>query len=310
MTKYIAKRIVFTVFSIFFIMTAIFFTLSLSPGSPAKLLLGSRATDEEIAILETELGLDKPIFEQYINYMSGVVKGDLGNSYQSGKPVVAEVARSIQPTFILAIVGVSIASIISIPIGILMAIKQNSAFDNVITFFTVVIAAVPPFVIALLLMVLFAVNLKWLPTSGIRSWQGYMLPLLTIFLMAFGNFTRFTRSIMLEIMGEDYIRTARAKGNNERQIIWNHCFRNILIPIITTIGLSFAGMLGGAIIIESIYAIPGLGQLSITATNVKDIPLVLACSTFMTIAFSFVILMLDISYTFIDPRIKAEFKRG
>jgi peptide/nickel transport system permease protein len=310
MTNYIGRRVLFTVFAIFFIMTAIFFTLSLSPGSPAKLLLGSRATAEEIAILERDLGLDKPLIEQYIIYMSGVIKGDLGNSYQTGKPVVGEVMRSIQPTFILAVIGVAIATVISIPIGILMAIKQNSRFDNAITFITVIIAAVPPFVIALLLMILFAVNLKWLPTSGIRSWQGYILPVSTIVLMAFGGFTRFTRSIMLEIMGEDYIRTARAKGNNEKQIIWKHCLRNILIPIITMVGLSFAGMLGGAIIVESIFAIPGLGQLSIIATNVKDIPLVLACSTFMTIVFSLVVLLLDISYTFIDPRIKAEFKRG
>lgn len=286
----------------------IFGIMQLSPGNPAKLILGERATEEQIEALTEELGLDQPVIKQYGDYMFGLLKGDMGTSYRTRVPVSTEIMDRFPTTFILAVLVMIVSSLISIPIGVLSSLRQNSVFDGVTTVIALLLMAMPSFWLGLMLMLIFCEKLGWLPAIGSSEAIHFILPTATLAAGGVASNMRMTRSSMLEVIRQDYIRTARAKGASERVVIMKHALRNALIPVVTSIGMNFGWSLGGAVLIESIFSMKGIGTLLLTGVRSKDIPVVMGCVLMISLIFSVVTLIVDISYGFIDPRIKAQYQ--
>lgn len=307
MYKYIIKRVLMMIPVIIGLSLLVFAVLKMTPGDPARVVAGAEADEAAVAQIRQELGLDKPLLQQYVDYMLGLVRGDMGESYTTGKPVFDEIVSRMPTTFILAFSGVLIAVVIGIPLGIISATKQYSFLDNISTLLALTGVAMPNFWLGLMLILVFSLHLGWLPSGGATSWLGYVLPAVTVGVGATANFMRTTRSSMLEVIRQDYIRTVRAKGANERRVIIHHALRNALIPVITVIGLQMGTLLGGAVINETVFSLPGLGSLMINSINRKDEPVVLGCLITFAIVFSLMNLLVDILYAYIDPRIKSQY---
>ncbi len=308
MYKYILKRILMMIPVIIGLSLLVFLVLKMTPGDPARIVAGSEADEAAVEQIRKELGLDKPVLQQYVNYMAGLLRGDMGNSYANGKPVLGEIISRLPTTFALAFAGIFVAVLVGVPLGIISATKQYSLLDYISTVFALAGVAMPNFWMGLMLILLFSLYLGWLPSGGAADWTGYVLPAITIGTGAVANFMRTTRSSMLEVIRQDYIRTARAKGANEKRVIIGHALRNALIPVVTVIGLQFGNLLGGAVVNETVFALPGLGTLMINAINRKDEPIVLGSLITFAVIFSLVNLLVDILYAFIDPRIKSQYK--
>lgn len=307
MHKYIIKRIFMMIPVIIGVSLLVFLVLKLTPGDPARIVAGSEADEAAVEQIREELGLNKPVLQQYVDYMIGLLHGDMGTSYTNGKPVFDEIMARMPTTFALAFAGVLVAVVIGIPLGIISATKQYSILDYISTLLALAGVAMPNFWLGLMLILLFALKLGWLPSGGATDWTGYILPAITIGVGATANFMRTTRSSMLEVIRQDYVRTARAKGNNEKRVVLRHALRNAMIPVITVIGLQIGTLLGGAVVNETVFALPGLGALMINAINQKNEPVVLGSLITFAIIFSLVNLLVDILYAFIDPRIKSQY---
>lgn len=310
MYKYVLKRLILLIPIILGITFIVFSIMSLTPGDPGRLILGTSAPQEAIDKLNHELGYDKPFLVRYADYVRNAVIGDFGKSYRTNKPVFKEIFARFPTTLTLAVLGVLTSVIIGIPIGILSAVKQYSKLDIISTTAAMLMASVPGFWLGLMLIILFSLKLGWLPSNGIDTFSALILPTITLALPSAANIIRMTRSTMLETIRQDYIRTARSKGAVERTIIWKHALRNALLPVITVIGMDFGALLGGTILIESIYSIPGLGMLMLTAIRMKDIPQVMAAVIFLASLFSIIMLMVDLIYAYIDPRLKSQYAKG
>lgn len=308
MHKYIFKRILMMIPVVIGVSLLVFMVLKMTPGDPARVVAGSEADEATVAQIREELGLNKPVLQQYVDYMAGMLHGDMGNSYTTGKPVFSEILSRMPTTFILAFAGVLVAVLIGIPLGIISATKQYSILDNISTLLALTGVAMPNFWLGLMLILVFALQLGWLPSGGVTSWQGYILPAVTLGVGATANFMRTTRSSMLEVIRQDYIRTVRAKGANEQRVILRHALRNALIPVITVIGLQIGTLLGGAVVNETVFSLPGVGMLMINSINKKDEPVVLGCLITFAVVFSLVNLFVDILYAYIDPRIKSQYR--
>ncbi|MFR2804883.1 MAG: nickel ABC transporter permease [Faecalispora jeddahensis] len=308
MHKYIFKRILMMIPVVIGVSLLVFMVLKMTPGDPARVVAGSEADEATVAQIREELGLNKPVLQQYVDYMAGMLHGDMGNSYTTGKPVFSEILSRMPTTFILAFAGVLVAVLIGIPLGIISATKQYSILDNISTLLALTGVAMPNFWLGLMLILVFALQLGWLPSGGATSWQGYILPAVTLGVGATANFMRTTRSSMLEVIRQDYIRTVRAKGANEQRVILRHALRNALIPVITVIGLQIGTLLGGAVVNETVFSLPGVGMLMINSINKKDEPVVLGCLITFAVVFSLVNLFVDILYAYIDPRIKSQYR--
>lgn len=288
----------------FLVFTIMYFT----PGDPAQIILGETAPQESVDKLRTEMGLDDPFFVQYFNFVKNAVKGDFGISYKTKKPVFDEIFARFPATLKLTVAGLVIAVIIGIPIGIISATKQYSITDNITMIFALLGVSMPNFWLGLMLILLFSVNLGWLPSGGDRSFTSLILPAITLGTGVMAIITRMTRSSMLEVVRQDYIRTARAKGVSERKVINKHALKNALIPIVTIVGLQFGSLLGGAVLTETVFTWPGIGRFMVDAIKNRDTPSVLAAVIFMSVAFSLVNLFIDILYAYLDPRIKSQYK--
>lgn len=315
MYKYILKRLVMLIPVIIGVTFIVFFILNLAPGDPAAIILGDQATAEALAMKREELGLNDPILVRYFNYMLGVFQGDLGVSYKNSIPVWNQVIERFPNTAILAVCGILIALIIGIPVGILSAKKQYSAMDNVSMVLALVGVSMPNFWSGLLLVMLFSLALGWLPSQGMGDGfiplvKSLVLPSFTLGINSCAMVARMTRSSMLEVIRQDYIYTARAKGVDEKKITTRHMLRNALIPIITAVGLQFGTLLGGAMLAETVFSWPGLGRLMVDSIKSRDIPMVLGCVIFLATMFTVVNLLVDIVYAFVDPRIKSIYKKG
>lgn len=310
MTKYILKRLAMMVLVVLGISFIVFTIMSLTPGNAAQMILGQSASPEQIAKLEAELGLDQPFFTRFFSFWKGVLQGDFGKSYQTKLPVFDEILARFPTTLKLATFAMLIATLIGVPVGVISAVRQYSIVDGVSMVIAMLFASVPSFVMGLLLQLEFSLNLRWLPATGVASWQSYILPAFTLSASTMATLTRMTRSTMLEAIRQDYIRTARAKGATEGAVVLRHALRNALLPIVTVIGVDFGYLLGGTVIIESVFSLPGLGTLMITSIRMKDTPVVMAAVMFVTIAYSLVNLAVDIIYAFIDPRVKSQYARG
>ena len=308
MYKYICKRILMMIPVIIGVSLLVFLVLKMTPGDPARVVAGSEADEATVEQIREELGLNKPVLQQYVDYMLNLLHGDMGTSYTTNKPVAEEILARMPTTFILAFAGVFVAVLIGIPLGIISATKQYSILDYISTLLALGGVAMPNFWLGLMLILLFSLKLGWLPSGGGDSWTAYVLPAITLGVGATANFMRTTRSSMLEVIRQDYIRTARAKGAGEGRVVMHHALRNAMIPVITVIGLQIGTLLGGAVVNETVFSLPGLGTLMINAINQKNEPVVLGCLITFAIIFSLGNLLIDILYAFIDPRIKSQYK--
>lgn len=307
MVKFILKRILSMIPILFLIIFIIFFILNVTPGNPGRIILGAIATEEEVDAVNESLGLNKPLIERYILYTINVFKGDFGDSYIYQHSVIDEIGKKFPLTLRLAFFSIIISALIGIPFGIISAVKQYSALDISLTVGSLFFASIPGFWLGIMMIILFSLKLGWLPSSGIGSFKQYIMPVLTLALPSAAHISRMMRATMLEVLRQDYIRTAKAKGAKKINIILNHALRNSLMPAVTIIGTTFAYMLGGAIIAEVVFSLPGIGTVILSAIRLKDVPSVAAAVIIISLAFMLIILIIDISYMFLDPRIKKQF---
>lgn len=313
MYKYVLKRLLLMIPIVLGVSVIIFFLISITPGDPATIILQGNASAEDVARLNHELGYDLPIYQRYINYMGELIlHGNFGTSYVSGLPVLTELLNKAPVSAMVAFNAILFASIIGIPLGVLSAVKQYSLADVIPTFCALFLSSAPAFWIGLMLMQFFSVKLHLLPTGGIASLKSYILPMLTLGTPYAAEQMRFTRSSMLETIRQDYIRTARAKGAQEQRVIWKHAMRNALLPVITVSGVNFGALMGGAVVTETLFSLPGIASYIVNGIKQKDVPVVMGGIIFFAIVFAFIMLLVDLLYAFVDPRIKAKYsgRRG
>lgn len=311
MGKYILKRVLYMIPVLLGVAFLVFTILSLTPGDPGSIILGITAKPEDIASLNHQFGYDKPFLIRFFNYIGDIIfHHSLGISYVSRQPVINDIVARFPNTLLLAVFSMLLEALIGITLGIISAVKQYSAVDRVLVVVALVFASIPGFWLGLMLLLLFALKLRWLPSFGAESLKSFILPTLTVTLTGAASTMRLTRASMLETIRQEYIRTARAKGASERVVIWKHALRNALIPVVTALGTGFGASLGGAIIAETVFAMPGMGTLLTGAIRQKDVPVVMGATLFLAVLFSIVILLVDILYAFIDPRIKAKYRNG
>ena len=309
MSRYVIKRLVMLIPVLIGVTFLVYFIISLSPGDTAAMLAGEDADAATIEALRHELGLDQPVPIQYARYMLNLLQGDMGNSYKTGRPVTNMIVSCFPNTAKLAFWSILVAVGIALPIGIISATKLYSMFDNVGMVVALIGVATPNFWLGLMMIILFSLNLGWLPSGGSKGWSSYIMPAITLGTGDAALITRMTRSSMLEVIRADYIRTARAKGVPENKVVYQHALRNALIPVVTAIGLQFGSLLGGATLTETVFAWPGIGRSTVDSIKTKDTTQVLGNIIVLTITFSCVNLLVDILYAFIDPRIKAQYKK-
>ena len=310
MYKYVLKRLLMLIPVIIGVTFIVFFILNLSPGDPAAIILGDQASAEALAMKREELGLNDPLLVRYGHYMINMLHGDLGTSYKNNLSVWSQVMERFPNTAVLAVAGILVAILIGIPTGIISAKKQYSMMDNTAMLLSLIGVAMPNFWFGLLMVILFALTLGWLPSQGMGEGfipliKSLVLPAVTLGTGAAAMITRMTRSSMLEVIRQDYIRTARAKGQTERKVIISHALRNSMIPIITAIAIQLGSMLGGAIVTETVFAIPGIGMLMIQSIKARDYPTIQGAVVVIAVMFSLLNLVVDIIYTFVDPRLKS-----
>jgi peptide/nickel transport system permease protein len=286
----------------------IFYMTYITPGDPAVMILGEAAPPEALEALREELGLLDPFFVRYANFVVNMLQGDLGVSYVTRRGVTEEIMARFPTTLRLAFFGTIFSVVMGVPLGILSATKQYSIFDNAATTIGLMGVSIPNFWLGMMLIILLSLNLGWLPPSGVATPTAWILPIITIGTGSAAMVMRITRSSMLEVIRQDYISTARAKGQKESVIIWKHALRNALIPVVTAIGLDFGFLLGGAVLTETIYAIPGLGRYMVDSIRMRDFSIIHGGVLFMAILFTLVNLAVDILYAYIDPRVKSQYK--
>lgn len=308
MLRFVAKRILVIIPTLLGIVFIVFGIMALTPGDPAKVILGEKATPEAIEKLNKEMGLDKPFLVRYANYVLDLLRGDMGKSYRSGREVSKEILSRLPTTIRLTIGAIMVAVCLGIPLGILSAVKQYSFFDIAGTMTAMMAASIPAFWLALLFVLLFSLKLGWLPSNGSDTFKHFILPSLSLAIPTAASLLRLTRTQMLETIRQDYIRTARAKGQVERKITFRHALKNALLPVVTVVGMEFGFLLGGAVICEQVYSINGLGTLIIDAIRMKDVPQVTGSALFLAFFFMLVMLVVDILYAYIDPRIRARYQ--
>lgn len=308
MQKYILKRLMMLIPVIIGVSFLVFTIMSLTPGDPAQLILGESAPKEAIMKLRQEMGLDDHFLVQYFNFAKKAVVGDFGRSYTTGREVFNEIFSRFPNTLLLAVSGVVISICIGIPVGIISATRQYTFIDSFSMVAALLGVSMPNFWLGLMLILTFSVNLGVLPSGGFESMKSLVLPAFTLGVGSAAIVTRMTRSSMLEVIRQDYIRTARAKGVTEKKVVNKHALKNALIPVITVVGLQFGHLLGGAVLTETVYSWPGVGRMMVDAIRQKDTPTVLATVVFLATVFSVVNLVVDILYAYVDPRIKSQYK--
>lgn len=310
MLKYIIRRTLLVIPTLLAVTFIVYTLLIVTPGDPGRIILGEFASQEAVYQLNHELGADKPFIQRFADYVVGILtRFDFGNSYRTGNAVVDEIMVRFPYTLFIAFCAVTGSTLLGMPIGILMAAKRNMLVDRSVNILAMIFAAIPNFVFALSLIYVFAVQLKWLPPFGVKTWQSFILPLVTLILPSSVSRMRLARTTMLESIRQEYVTMARSKGIPENRVIFVHALKNSLIPLITSILNSFSGMLGGAMILETVFSIPGLGLYIVQGIKLKDMPTTLATTIFLAAIFCFTSLLLDIIYALVDPRIKSRYTK-
>ncbi len=302
-SRYLIKRIIGSIIAIFGAVTIVFFLIRIS-GDPVRLMLPMEATEAQVEALRQSLGFNDPVLVQYGHFLVNILHGDFGTSLHYGQPALGLILERLPATIQLSVVAILLASVIGILAGIICAVRRNGIFDMLANFLVLIGQSIPVFWLSILLILVLSVMHPIFPTSGRGGMMSLVLPSIALAAYPAATVTRLMRSSLMEVMGEDYIRTARAKGVAKWGVVFKHALRNAFIPVLTVIGLEFGVMLGGAVVTETIFAWPGVGRLMIQAVYNRDFPLVQACVLVISMIFVFVNLMVDISYSLFDPRIK------
>jgi peptide/nickel transport system permease protein len=312
MAGYILRRIAATVPVMLIVAVLVFLMLRLTPGDPAAVIAGDNANAEQIALIRTRLGLDQPILVQFFIWFGQILHGDFGESFFFKKTVAELIASRLEPTLALSLSTIVIAVVVAVPLGVLAAYKQGTLVDKIVMGFSVLGFSVPVFVIGYSLIYLFAIELNWFPVQGYqRIAEGFggflqrlILPSVTLSVIYIALIARMTRTSVLDVMGEDYIRTARAKGQVERVVLFRHALRNAAVPIVTVIGLGVALLIGGVVVTESVFTIPGIGRLTVDAVLARDYPTIQAVILLFSLVYVLINLVVDLAYRVFDPRIR------
>ena len=312
MLGYILRRIAATVPVMLIVAVLVFLMLRLTPGDPAAIIAGDNANDEQIAAIRTRLGLDAPIVVQFVQWLVNLLRGDFGESFYFKRTVAELILGRVEPTLALSVTTIILAVAIAVPLGVLAAYKRGTLIDKIVMGFSVLGFSVPVFVIGYLLIYLFAIKLNWLPVQGYQRigdgfggfLQRILLPSLTLSVIYIALIARMTRASVIDVLEEDYIRTARAKGQSELKVLFTHALRNASVPIVTVIGLGVALLIGGVVVTESVFTIPGLGRLTVDAVLARDFPTIQALILLFSLVYVLINLVVDIVYTVLDPRIR------
>lgn len=309
MHRYFIKRILLILPTLLGVTLLVFTILSMSPGDPGRMILGTSAPQYAVDELNHEFGVDKPFLERLGNYLWDIIsRFNFGTSWRTRKPVFDEIKIRFPTTLKLAFFAITGQMLIGIPLGIISAVKQNSATDFISRVTAMTFGSTPGFWFGLMLMLLFGVKLGWLPTAGLSTPMHHILPLITMILPGSSGLLKITRNTMLECIRQDYVRTARAKGAKEKSVIINHALRNALLPVITVVGINFASMLGGAVVVENVFSIPGIGKILVDSIKIKDIPQVMSIVIMFSAVYCSAMVFVDFAYALLDPRVKAKYQ--
>lgn len=306
MLKYTIRRLLQTIPLLIAISFAAFIMMHLVPGDPVRNMMGIEASKEAVEAERERLGLNDPLLVQYGRFLGGVLQGDLGTSIFTKQSVTDEILKKYPATIKLALGGTIFASVVGILAGIVSAVKRNKLTDNIIMVLSLISVSTPSFFLALVLMLFFSLQLGWLPSMGLRTPLHYVLPIITLGMQSAGTIARTTRSSMLEVLGQDYIRTSRSRGIPERVIIYSHAFKNAIIPVLTIVGLRFGGLLAGSMLVETVFSIPGIGRYLVDAVLERDYPVVQSTVLVLACTFVLVNLIVDLLYAVADPKIRYE----
>lgn len=309
MGKFILKRVLLMIPTMLLIIMIVYGVMCLTPSTPGRVILGERAAQEDVEALNEELGWNEPFLKRYAQYVLDLLRGDLGESWRSKQPVINDIMLRMPNTLILTAAAILLALSLGIPIGVLSAVKQNSAYDMVGTSLSILFAAVPTFWLALMAIVLFSLKLGWLPSNGLDTAKHYIMPSVIMAMAPAASLARLTRTTMLESIRQDYTRTAYAKGQSPRKVIFRHALKNSLLPVITQAGMQFGSIMGSAVVTEQIFAITGIGTMLTDSVRMKDIPQAMGCTVILSLFFMLIMLFVDVSYALIDPRIKARYMK-
>jgi peptide/nickel transport system permease protein len=312
MVYYILKRLLAAIPVMGFVALFVFLLLRLTPGDPAAIIAGDTATPEQLEAIRTSLGLNDPLLVQFVNWIGDLLRGDFGTSVLSGKPVLDLIADRMEPTISLALTTIILSVVIAVPLGVIAAWKQGTLIDRFVMLLSVLGFSIPVFVIGYLMISLFAMKLGWFPVQGFKPISDGLgpflhriaLPTFTLTLLYIALIARITRTSMLEILGDDYVRTARAKGLPEHKVLMRHALRNCSVPIITVIGIGFALIISGVVVTESVFNLPGLGRLTVDAVLSRDYPVIQAVILLASLIYVVINLLIDIAYVLLDPRIR------
>ena len=306
MLKYTIRRLLQTIPLLIAISFAAFIMMHLVPGDPVRNMMGIEASKEAVEAERERLGLNDPLLVQYGRFLGGVLQGDLGTSIFTKQSVTDEILKKYPATIKLALGGTIFASVVGILAGIVSAVKRNKLTDNIIMVLSLISVSTPSFFLALVLMLFFSLQLGWLPSMGLRTPLHYVLPIITLGMQSVGTIARTTRSSMLEVLGQDYIRTSRSRGIPERVIIYSHAFKNAIIPVLTIVGLRFGGLLAGSMLVETVFSIPGIGRYLVDAVLERDYPVVQSTVLVLACTFVLVNLIVDLLYAVADSKIRYE----
>lgn len=304
MLKYFIKRLLGLAPTLLIVAVLVFLFVHMLPGDPARLAAGQDADEQTVELVRKELGLDRPLPEQFVSYFSNMLQGDFGTSMRTRRPVSTEIAERFMPTLLLTLTSMAWAVMLGMTIGVVSAVYRNRWPDRLGMTLAVSGISFPSFALGMLLMELFSVKLGWLPTVGADSWRHYILPSLTLGAAVAAVMARFTRASFVEVIQEDFVRTARAKGLPERIVVIKHCLRNALIPVVTMMGLQFGFLLGGSIVVEAVFNWPGLGRLLVDSVTQRDYPVIQTLVLLFSLEFILINLVVDLLYGFINPTIR------
>lgn len=306
MLRYALKRTLIIIPTMLLIIFIVYFILHLMPNTPGRIILGIQATQEQVDALNDSLGYNDPLPTQYARYIVSALHGDFGESYQYHRPVFDILLPKFPTTLKLAFFSMLVACLLGVPIGVTAAVKKYSAIDMITTVTGLFFASIPTFFLGILMLLLFSLRLEWLPSNGIGSFKSYIMPVLSLSLPSMAFISRMSRSTMLDVINQDYIQTAKAKGCSPMRIIFHHELRNAMMPVVTQVGMDFAGLLGGSVIVENVFGLPGFGNVILNAIHAQDAPIIMASVVLLSGLFMLIMLAVDLSYALLDPRVAAK----
>lgn len=306
MLRYALKRTLIIIPTMLLIIFIVYFILHLMPNTPGRIILGIQATQEQVDALNDSLGYNDPLPTQYARYIVSALHGDFGESYQYHRPVFDILLPKFPTTLKLAFFSMLVACLLGVPIGVTAAVKKYSAVDMITTVTGLFFASIPTFFLGILMLLLFSLRLEWLPSNGIGSFKSYIMPVLSLSLPSMAFISRMSRSTLLDVINQDYIQTAKAKGCSPMRIIFHHELRNAMMPVVTQVGMDFAALLGGSVIVENVFGLPGFGNVILNAIHAQDAPIIMASVVLLSGLFMLIMLAVDLSYALLDPRVAAK----